>query len=50
MSAEGPPLLVALAIDAAEREQLLLRLLHEPAFMASGRACEVARLCASRAR
>jgi threonine dehydrogenase-like Zn-dependent dehydrogenase len=45
--ADGARLLVALEIAIPERESLLLRWLHDPSFVVGGRACEVAKLCAS---
>jgi hypothetical protein len=43
---EGLPFL-ALAIDVRDREALLLRLVHDPAFVVGGLPYEVVKLCAS---
>jgi hypothetical protein len=45
--ARGNALQGALAIDVADREAELLRVVHDPAFRVGGRTCEVVRVCAS---
>lgn len=47
MTSRGTAVQVALAIDVADREAAVLRIVHDPTFTAGGRPCEVSKLCAS---